>query len=79
MVAMPLLFVFMAYAFTSVFDFFRTRNAGVGVALYLLIVPLVLVQNFNLLIGFNQIMSLVPEQRGFNRSNYNKQQNTTVV
>ena len=76
MVTMPLLFVFMAYAFTSVFDFFRTRNTGVGVALYLLIVPLVLVQNFN----YSRLQSdysLVGTE-WFQQSSYNKHQNTTV-
>jgi 4-amino-4-deoxy-L-arabinose transferase len=74
MVTMPLLFVFMAYAFTSVFDFFRRRNSGVGFLLYLLFVPLILFQNFN----------ITKLQRDYNstgtawfqRSNYAKQQNT---
>lgn len=74
MVALPLLFVFMAYAFTSIFDFFRTRNAIVGVALYLLFVPMVLVQNINLY-RLQEDYDLTGTA-WFQRSNYNKQQNT---
>ncbi len=76
MVTMPLLFVFMAYAFTSIFDFFRTRNAIVGVALYLLFTPLILVQNFNL--SRLQEDYDLKGTAWFQRSNYNKQQNTVT-
>ncbi|MBL7799375.1 MAG: glycosyltransferase family 39 protein [Chitinophagales bacterium] len=74
MVTMPLLFIFMAYAFTALIDLIRTRNTGVGVLLYLLLIPLVLLQNFNL----SQLQTdyNLNGRSWFQHSSYNKDQNT---
>lgn len=76
MVAMPFMFVFMAYAFTCLLDFIQKLNAKAGLAAYFLIIPFLMFQNFNhKKIETDHYLSV---DGWFQHANYNKAQNTVA-